>query len=144
MAIEGEPGYLQPLAFFLTGNGRWTTPCRDALTPNRTRKPRVKVVRICKRQYHSLDGYGASKHGARWNSPGRAIVYTASCAALAALESLVHAGNNASNRVLIYIEVPDCIERETFGYQPADPSAFRQIGNEWFDAGQTAIAVAPS
>jgi RES domain-containing protein len=38
----------------------------------------------------AFDGEGARLYGGRWNSPGRATIYTAGSRALAALEALVH------------------------------------------------------
>jgi RES domain-containing protein len=54
----------------------------------------VTVSRIVKAKYASsaFDGEGARINGGRWNSPGNPVVYTASSAALAVLEMLVHLG----------------------------------------------------
>jgi RES domain-containing protein len=59
-----------------------------------------------------LNGYGAKTSGGRWNSPGRAVTYTASSIALAALETLTHIRGSKPlpfNRYLIRINIPDAI-----------------------------------
>lgn len=49
------------------------------------------VYRIAKKQFlNDLEGTGARIAGGRWNSKGRAIVYTSSSISLAMLEVLVH------------------------------------------------------
>jgi RES domain-containing protein len=93
----------------------------------------VRVVRLCTRKHAELDGEGARILGGRWNSPGRAVIYTASCGALAALEYLVHMANLPANMLLIRIEVPDTLAVETIDSLPADERAFRQLGDEWLD-----------
>ena len=49
-----------------------------------------RVFRVCRAIYARLDGEGARQVGARWNSPGHAVVYMAESVALAVLENLVH------------------------------------------------------
>lgn len=79
----------------------------------------MRVVRLCTRKHAGLDGEGARLLGGRWNSPGRAAVYTASCGALAALEYMVHLTRLPANMLLLRIEVPDTLERETIDSLPA-------------------------
>ncbi len=102
------------------------------------------VVRLCKRNHVGLDGKGAELTGGRWNSPGRAAVYAASCGALAALEYMVHMTALPANMLLLRIEIPDTLEMESIDSLPADPKAFRQLGDEWLEAGKTAILKVPS
>jgi len=54
----------------------------------------MRVWRICRKPYvyTALDGIGGMYTSGRWHSKGNPIVYTASSAALAALEVLVHLG----------------------------------------------------
>jgi len=56
-----------------------------------------------------LSGLGAENTGGRWNSAGRPVVYAATSASLACLETVVHlnAGGLPLNRVLVRIDVPD-------------------------------------
>lgn len=53
----------------------------------------MRVWRIERAEHvdDALSGMGARLFGGRWNSPGTAVVYTASSIALAALERFVHA-----------------------------------------------------
>lgn len=46
--------------------------------------------RLTRRPWADLSGEGARRHGGRWNSPGRAVVYLSEEAALPVLEVLVH------------------------------------------------------
>jgi RES domain-containing protein len=50
----------------------------------------MDLWRLCRRPYADLSGEGARRHGGRWNSPGRRVVYFAEHPALAALEVRVH------------------------------------------------------
>jgi RES domain-containing protein len=73
----------------------------------------IRVWRIaCDAPDHEADdlgGKGAEVTGGRWNRPGRAMVYTASSAALACLETVVHlnADSLPLNRYLVRIDIPD-------------------------------------
>lgn len=102
----------------------------------------MRVARLAKRKYATLDGEGA-KNG-RWNSTGTAVVYAGSCSALCALEYLAHVSTMPSGLVLILIEIPETLEIERIAIAPADPVASRQIGDEWTASKATAIWEVPS
>ena len=68
------------------------------------------VYRIANCNYAAdLSGTGARLYGGRWNSEGKAMLYTASSRALAVLEVLVHLNTLIvpNNFCLTEIEVPD-------------------------------------
>jgi len=51
----------------------------------------MMVYRLIRAKYkEELNGVGASRYGARWNSPGTELIYTAKSRALAMTELLVH------------------------------------------------------
>ena len=58
---------------------------------------------------HDLTGKGAEITGGRWNRKGLPVVYAASTASLAALETIVHfaAGGLPLNRFLVRIDLPE-------------------------------------
>ena len=65
------------------------------------------VFRLANPRYVDLSGKGAQIHGGRWNSRGRAMVYTSSSRALALTECLVHLSpDTLPDLVLISIEIP--------------------------------------
>jgi RES domain-containing protein len=104
----------------------------------------VRVARLAKRKYATLDGDGAKISGGRWNSPGTALAYTASCSALCALEYLAHVSTLPSGLVLLLIEIPDTLEIERIADAPVDSLASRRIGDEWAASRATAILEVPS
>ena len=70
----------------------------------------MHVFRIARSQYaNSLSGRGAALHGARWNSPGVEMVYTAGNRSLAMAEVLVHLSMDIipEDFRMITIEFPD-------------------------------------
>jgi len=69
----------------------------------------VPVWRITRAAHTALDGEGARRIGGRWNSPGIAVVFTATHLSLAALEYLVHIDIEEvpDDLVALGIEVPD-------------------------------------
>ena len=96
--------------------------------------------RICKAKHATtaFDGYGAKMYGGRWNSPGVPMVYTASVAAQAMLEMLVHA--DATILSLSYVLIPVSIEdryitRLDRSILPSNwtnnRNATRQLGDAW-------------
>ncbi len=104
----------------------------------------MKVVRLCKREYDTLDGIRASKTGGRWTSPGVYVTYTASCGALAILEYMAHLSELPKNMILLSIEIPDTLQLEIGNWTPGDPLAFRQIGDEWIKSVSTVVLQVPS
>jgi RES domain-containing protein len=51
----------------------------------------VRAWRLAKRRFaHRLDGAGNRLTGARWNSPGRGLVYCSLCPSTCVLEAFVH------------------------------------------------------
>lgn len=101
----------------------------------------------------ALTGEGARLYGGRWNSPGKAAVYTASTLALALLEIMA----NARRRVppgYVYraIDIPD--DARTDRVLPADlprkwflapaPHELREIGDAWLRRVASVALLVPS
>ena len=101
----------------------------------------------------AFDGEGARRAGGRWNSPGRAMVYTAQSAALAALEMLVHLNSGAllSSNVLIPCSFQKRLilrlERTRlppkWRAHPAVPQ-LQMLGDAWLRNGLSAVLDVPS
>ena len=116
----------------------------------------MRVWRICRKPYvdAALDGSGGMYTSGRWHSKGNPIVYTASSAALAALEVLVHVDplTAPADLRLLAIELPDDLSIEVIepitlpeGWHsvPA-PAALQTIGSSWLTSGRTAALNVPS
>lgn len=104
----------------------------------------MTVIRLCTRKHKELDGIGASITGGRWNSKGRAVVYTASCTALAILEGFVHMTTLPKNLMLLKIEIPSTLPMEIVRQPPVQLSQSQQMGDEWLDANDKPILCVPS
>ena len=108
------------------------------------------------REAHDLNGKGAEKTGGRWNRPGRPLVYAASSAALACLETVVHlnAGGLPLNRFLVRIEIPEEVwaRRQEHGADklPVGWDAIPEgkvsldCGDSWLGSSQSALLLVPS
>src|SRR5216684_2215929 len=96
-----------------------------------------KAFRIADRRHPIFDGTGAFLSGARWNSPGRRIIYAAETFAGAMLEMLAHTRTGKAPRTQAWIEISipprASIERVEPGELP---------GWDW--RGRSLILVAPS
>jgi len=100
----------------------------------------------------AFDGEGARRFGGRWNSAGRAVVYTAATTSLALLEILVNA-----DAVLLphYLTIPvvfaeglvESFDRSRLPRRwrshPA-PYALKRLGNRWLDEGRSCVLEVPS
>ncbi len=100
-----------------------------------------------------MDGEGARMKGGRWNAPGVAVVYLGDSRALAALETLVHAGREAVlwDWRVISIVVPDeMIDRPDVTELPpgwdAQPSSIvaQKFGTDWVRRGTNPAILLPS
>jgi RES domain-containing protein len=115
----------------------------------------ITAWRIVKAKYDAtaFEGRGARRAGGRWNSRGKAIVYTAESAALAALELLVHLGRSRTlpDYVIFSCTFPESlVQRIRPEELPPDwrshpgPGALRRIGDEWFERHRSAVLQVPS
>jgi len=114
----------------------------------------VTSWRVVRQEFASraLDGEGAREWGGRWNSAGRAVVYTSATTSLGLLEKLVHA---EAGLLPLYVSVPvtfnaDLIEILGPRRLPTDwrsfpaPNELQQIGDEWVDSTRSCILEVPS
>jgi RES domain-containing protein len=91
------------------------------------------------------------RYGARWNSPGRRIIYAAETYAGALLEILVHAsGSLPRSQVYIEIEIPAGLSIEVIAPEhvplwdsPSSETA-RRFGDRWYDERRTPVLIVPS
>ena len=100
----------------------------------------------------AFDGEGARVWGGRWNSAGRAVVYTSATTSLGLLEKMVHADSGLPP---IYITVSvtfdaNLVETVEPGRLPADwrslpaPFTLKRIGDEWVGSMRSCILEVPS
>jgi RES domain-containing protein len=110
------------------------------------------VYRLAKRRYPVYDGSGAALEGARWNSPGRVLIYTSEHYATAILEKLVHAGRTQlpGAHHAAAIEIPSDLPLEEFdparapGWEVDESQVAQQYGDAWLASGRTSVLVVPS
>lgn len=116
----------------------------------------TRAWRLSRRKFakNAFEGIGAARYGARWNPPGRAVVYTSENLSLACLEFVVHLDVEDLPRGLIAIPamIPDtiAIERVEEGSLPRGwrrypfPRSLQRIGAEWLARGRSAVLSVPS
>jgi RES domain-containing protein len=114
----------------------------------------MRVWRIARLAYPPLDGEGARLNGARWNSPGTAVVYTAGSLALAIVELLVHTDPDLipDDLTAFEIEVPSGVSLQILqanelpvGWDdPDDLAAARSAGDDWLRAARSCVLAVPS
>jgi RES domain-containing protein len=103
-----------------------------------------------------LDGEGNRITGARWNSPGRGVVYTSANLSLCVLETYVHIPPPLREALpsfaAVCLNVPDDAEATRVG--PAElqrlisasnpQAAFRSLGDKWLSEARNLLLMAPS
>lgn len=116
----------------------------------------MRAWRICRQPYsaNALDGVGGMYTSGRWHAKGHPIVYTASSAALAALEVLVHVDplTAPTDLRLLAVELPDDLSTEILDLAalPAGwnavpaPAALQMLGTAWLTSGRSAALIVPS
>jgi len=103
-----------------------------------------------------LDGKGNAERGARWNSPGRGVVYTSFNLSLAVLESLAQLPPSLRSRLpqltAVRIEIPDDLPRGELA-RSEFPDGFagdagarrcRELGDAWLATGRLLALAVPS
>jgi RES domain-containing protein len=98
-----------------------------------------------------FDGRGAMLHGARWNSPGRRVIYASETYAGALLEILVHASGSLPQSLgYIEIEIPTGLSIEEISqddvprWDSASSETARIFGDQWYDERRTPVLIVPS
>ena len=106
------------------------------------------VWRLAIGRFPEIDGEGARLYGGRWNSPGVAIVYTATLLSLALLEQLVHVNPEELPDTFraFAIELPDDVLPDVaeLDVVPDDRAACRQYGDSWAKSQRSGAVVVPS
>lgn len=106
----------------------------------------MRVWRLVREPYASLDGEGARRFGGRWNSPGYPVVYTAADAALTVLEVRVHLDLPLDllpdDYRLLGIEIGD--RKPETGPLLSDPVQCRSFGDRWLHEARSAVLMVPS
>ena len=101
----------------------------------------------------AMNGYGAWRFGARWNSPGQYMVYTSDTQTLAAFETLVHCDELSfrQSRMVITLEIDDAavltLQRADLPENWIDmpySQAARAIGDSWLSEGVSVGLSVPS
>lgn len=101
----------------------------------------------------AFTGNGAKQSGGRWNSPGRAVVYTAGSASLAMLELLVHL--QADELLKYYVLFPVAFDERWVMTLPLrslprlwrrspPPRAVQALGDRWIAGARSAVLRVPS
>jgi RES domain-containing protein len=111
----------------------------------------LRAFRIADMRHTIFDGTGAMLHGARWNSPGRRVVYAAETYASALLEVLVHAsGDVPQNQGYVEIEIPvglaieEVTPEDVPGWDSRSFETARAFGDRWYDDRRTPVLIVPS
>lgn len=112
----------------------------------------MRAFRIADGRFPTFDGTGARLAGARWNSPGRPVIYAAETFAGAMLEILAHGNLNRLPRHHLFIEISilDSMTVENglpidFGnWDPSDQTFTRSVGDHWLTEMRSAVLVVPS
>jgi len=114
----------------------------------------LNLFRISKTKYaHDLSGTGSRLAGGRWNSIGKAVVYTAGSSALALLEHLTHLSRTGMKLSfqLILIETydtPISFLEDHFDKLPPNwrhkQEVSRNYGNQWLEKLLSPILRVPS
>lgn len=102
----------------------------------------------------ALSGRGSALRAGRWHARGRPVVYAASSASLALLETLVHVDRTDLLQVAyvtVALDIPEAlVERVAAEDLPANWRAWphsastRVLGTAWFDERRSAALVVPS
>ncbi len=115
----------------------------------------MKLYRSCSFKYlHDLSGAGARINGGRWNSVGRAALYTSESKSLAILEVLANTplAILRANFSILTLEITGSFltDEYTLSDLPAGwnaypvPVSVTRMGDRWLTAGKTLLLKVPS
>lgn len=115
----------------------------------------MELFRLCRHAYtHDLSGRGAGIYGARWNSKGTDLLYTAQNRSLAMAEVVVHLSLTAlpTDYHMVQLFIPDSVSYEITdpATLPADwaefphPSSTKKIGDTFVQEAKHCMLKVPS
>ena len=111
----------------------------------------LRAYRIADARHNIFDGTGAMLYGARWNSPGRRVIYGAETYAGALLEILVHASGSVPKlQAYIEIDIPAGLDAEVVTaddvpqWDARTSQTARKYGDRWYDERRTPVLIVPS
>jgi RES domain-containing protein len=115
----------------------------------------MEVFRLAREKYiEPLSGKGAALRGARWNSVGIELIYTAGNRSLAMAEVAVHLtfATLPADYYMLTIHIPDDLKTIRLSTKdlPADwrnfphPVATQQVGDRFVSEGKSAVLIIPS
>lgn len=115
----------------------------------------MEVFWLTRRKYaETLSGIGASLRGARWNSVGVELIYTASNRALALAEVAVHVSiaNLPDDFVMVTIDVPEDVSLAQLDSEDLPPdwntfpytSKIQRLGDTFVNTNESCLLRVPS
>lgn len=115
----------------------------------------MKLYRACSFKYlHDLSGAGARINGGRWNSVGKAALYTSESKSLAILEVLANTplAILRANFSILTLEITGSFSTDEYTLKelPAEwdtypvPISVTRMGDRWLTAGKTLLLKVPS
>jgi len=108
--------------------------------------------RACKSRHPVFDGTGPRLYGARWNSPGRPVIYASDSYAGAILEILAHAlrprtlpGPHHAARLEFPDEIVERLEpAQLAGWDARDSPQAVTFGDRWLAESRSAVLFVPA
>lgn len=115
----------------------------------------ITTWRICAPRYanSAYSGEGARIYGGRWNSKGRAVVYSSESISLAVLEQLVHVEDPTVLDAFVVVSATldeGSVETVELSSLPDDwraypaPSSLKEIGDKWLSETRSLALRVPS
>ena len=109
------------------------------------------AFRIAASRHPVWSSEGARRFGARWNSPGRPVIYAGAGFAIALLERLVYTaiGRLRAGDRFVRIDVPDALvesldETALPGWEAPDSRTARVFGDRWLEEARSPALLVPS
>lgn len=109
----------------------------------------MRVYRLTRAPYATLDGKGALVRSGRWHTKGNPVVYASSSRALALLECLVNFTSYQLPEDLVFlaVDVPDRLIASLnppTGWNSPESDQARQAGDAWLGKASSAALAVPS
>jgi len=112
----------------------------------------IRAWRVAKVRHPAYDGTGARLYGARWNSPGQAVIYAADSFAGALLEIIAHSlrprtlpGSHHAVRIDIPDDLVESLAPDALpGWESKGSPEALAFGDAWLAERRSAALVVPA